>query len=138
MIYSTPQLLTLQTKRAINRPMITVQMVATPNRTGLTLHMLRDKHVIQLKGATLVGVSARPAGTMVPFDMWKSEAMVKVHRARRQWECIHSVTASRKSDATVKHDFLFANIVLRQWPGVLGVALVVPIVLRVLVSWKEE
>ena len=77
LIYRTPQLLTLQTKRGINRPMITVQMVATPHHTGLTLHMLRNKHVVQLKEATLVGVSVRPAGAMVPLNMWKIEAMVE-------------------------------------------------------------
>ena len=64
--YRTSCLLTLQTKRGVNRPTITVQMVATPHHTGLTL-----------KEATLVGVSVCPAGAMVPFSMWESEAMVK-------------------------------------------------------------
>ena len=60
MICRTPQALALQEKRAINWPMIIVQMVATPHHTGLTMHPLEDEHVSQLKEATLVGVSVHP------------------------------------------------------------------------------
>ena len=57
--------------------MITVQMVATPHHTGLTMHMLRDKHVVQLKEAALVGVSVRPTRIVIPFHMWETGAMIK-------------------------------------------------------------
>ena len=71
--------------------MVTAQMEATPNH----LHMLRDKHVIQLKEATLVGVSVRPAGTMIPFDMCESEAMVKRH-----------IRNGRPPNPVVEHDLV--------------------------------
>ena len=57
--------------------MITVQMIATPHHTGLTMHMLRDKHVIQLKEATLVRVLMCPTSIMIPFHVWERKALIK-------------------------------------------------------------
>ena len=74
LICRTPQLLALQIVTRSDRPVIAGPDGShhVPHRP-LVVYMLRNKHVVQLKEATIVGYSVRPAGVMVPFNMWEGE-----------------------------------------------------------------